>query len=39
VLFFNLLLHSCNYNKHVESLLPGSLCIIAVLNSERCSQF
>ena len=37
--FFHLILHSYDYNKHVEGLLPASLCLATLLSSEHCSQF
>ena len=31
--FFHLILRSYDYNIHVESLLPASLCLVTLLNS------
>ena len=32
--FLHLMLHSSNYNMHVEGLLPANLCLVTLLSSE-----
>jgi len=39
VYLFHLMLHSYDYNIHVEILLTLSLCLFSLLSSEQCSQF
>ena len=39
VLFFHLILHSYDYNMHVERLLPASLRLVTLLSLEQCAQF
>ena len=34
---FHLILHSYDYNRHAEGLLPANLCLVTLLNSEQCS--
>jgi len=36
---FRLILHSYDYNMHIEGLLPAILCLGILLSSEQCSQF
>ena len=33
-LFFHLMLHSFDYNVHVEGLLPANLCLVTLLSLE-----